>query len=339
MCMNRLRILAAIAALAIACFGANASQWTEDILGPGFEKRYVEQPEDYSGDVRCTLIRYITDSVSSPVRGVLYVHGFNDYFFQKELAWNFAAHGYDFYAVDLRKYGRSIMPGQKMFEVRSLKEYFADIDSALCSMKSAGIEEIVLMGHSTGGLIASYYMLENSDAPVAALVLNSPFLDWNLGKMESVVPLVSAVGALFPNIRIKQDSDGAYAASLDKNYHGEWSYNTAWKLHDSPDVTAGWVRAITKAQDALKKHPYRIKVPVLVMYSDSSYTGSGWSAEAQRSDAVLDVADIKKYGARLGKNVTLAKVPGGMHDLILSAKPVRNGVYNYIFKWLNRELT
>lgn len=49
------------------------------------------------------------------------------------------------------------------------------------------------------------------------------------------------------------------------------------------------------------------------------------------------MADIKKYGARLGKDVTLAKVRGGLHDLILSAKPVRNSVYAYIFDWLEKQ--
>ena len=43
---------------------------------------------------------------------MLHVHGFADYFFQTEYAewWN--ARGYDFYALDLRKYGRSIRDHQ-----------------------------------------------------------------------------------------------------------------------------------------------------------------------------------------------------------------------------------
>lgn len=334
----RIRLIAAVAALALSVSGAWA-QWTADILGNGFEKRYVTQPADYSGEVRCTVMRYLPPD-STPAhsgRGVLYVHGFNDYFFQKELAEKFAAHGFDFYAVDLRKYGRSILPGQKMFEARSLKEYFQDIDSALSIMQRAGEKEIVLMGHSTGGLICAYYIECNPTAPVRALVLNSPFLDWNLGKTETFVPLVAAAGAVLPNLKISQSGASVYAESLDKNYHGEWHFNTKWKLHESPDVTAGWVRAINSAQDYLKEHERLIKIPVLVMFSDHSYSADTWSEDAQKSDAVLDVADIKKYGSTLGTDVTLAEVPGGMHDLILSSKPVREGVYRYIFNWLSKQ--
>lgn len=314
-----------------------AYAWEKDILGDGYEMRYVSQQRDYSGDVRCSIIRLLCDSVqqADTHKGVLYIHGYNDYFFQKQLGEEFVEHGFDFYALDLRKYGRSIMSGQKKFEVRNLKEYFADIDSALTEMKRSGISYIVLMGHSTGGLIAAYYMQMNPDAPVKALILNSPFLDWNLGKLEKLIPIVSAIGAIFPNLRIKQGDSSTYGESLDAQHHGEWNFNKEWKISPSPDVTAGWVRAITKAQNELKKHPYGIHVPILLMFSSSSYYGDRWSEEAQKSDAVLDVTDIRNYGVRLGLNVTPVRVKGGLHDLILSSQPVRDAVYAYIFKWLS----
>ena len=79
-------------------------------------------------------------------------------------------------------------------------------------------------------------------------------------------------------------------------------------------VTAGWVRAISTAQNELKKHPYGIHIPILLMYSASSYQGDKWSEDARKSDSVLDVADIKHYGCKLGLNVTPVKVNGGLHD-------------------------
>ena len=39
-----------------------------------------------------------------------------------------------------------------------LEEYFPAIDSTLAVMKRSGVETITLMGHSTGGLTAAYYM-------------------------------------------------------------------------------------------------------------------------------------------------------------------------------------
>ena len=67
-----------------------------------------------------------------------------------------------------------------------MREYFPDIDSAIIDMKRHGIDSIVLMG-ATGGLTTSLYMNEHPDTAIRALVLNSPFLDWNQSKVQEKV--------------------------------------------------------------------------------------------------------------------------------------------------------
>lgn len=313
----------------------SARSWQPDILKNGFEMSYVDQGIDYSGKVRSTIIRRLSPTGRHD-KAVLYIHGFNDYFFQTEMALKFNSNGYNFYAVDLRKYGRSIMPGQKKFQVRNFDEYVADVDSAIAEIKNAGVGEIILAGHSTGGLVASYYMVTTNNASIDALILNSPFLDWNLGDMESLVPLVSFLGKFCPDFKIEQGDGTAYSESLLKDGgHGEWHYDTNWKLRKSPDVDAGWVRAVDEAQRTLRKHVGAIKIPILLMYSSKSAGYSEWAPGANKSDIVLDVNDIKHYGLMLGPKVNCTKVVGGVHDLILSSRNVREPLYDYIFKWLS----
>lgn len=312
------------------------AQWRPDVLGDGYEMRYVDQPDDYAGKVRCTVVRKLSDCSSG--KGVLYVHGFNDYFFQAEMGDRFVDSCYNFYAVDLRKYGRSIIAGQKMFQVRDMKEYFADIDSALAQMKRDGNREIVLMGHSTGGLTTSLYMNENPDTLIRALILNSPFLDWNQTKFQEkfLIPMVRGVARLFPDISIPQGGGDHYARSLLADYDGEWHYDTSWKLTVSPNVDSGWIRAIDMAQSVIQDDP-DIRVPILLMHSDRSFKDGDPDSMYSCTDAVLDVEDISKYGRRLGPAVTEVTVYGGLHDLVLSAKGVREPLYDYIFKWLDRQ--
>lgn len=333
---RRLQALSLSLILCLLAF-AQTGTWQPDILGDGYEMRHVNQPDDYSGKVISTVIRKLPPDSLDTRKGVLYVHGFNDYFFQSETGDEFVEHGYDFYAVDLRKYGRSILPGQRKFELRDISEYYADIDSAIVIMERSGLSEIVLMGHSTGGLTVSSYMNDRRPESVKGLILNSPFLDWNLGKLEHLVWAVSAMGKLFPNMPVSQGKSTAYAESLLKRYHGEWNYNTGWKLIQSPDVTAGWVRAINNAQKSLRNGKSDIRVPILLMYSSNSVSGKEWSEKFNHGDAVLDVNDIKKFGSELGPNVTCVKVMGGLHDLVLSRPEVRIPLYRYIFAWLTRE--
>lgn len=315
--------------------GDLSTQWSRDTLGGGFESRYVDQGTDYSGRVRSTIIRYDSPCGDSLHRGVLYVHGYNDYFFQKEIAERFADSCYSFYAVDLRKYGRSIMPGQQMFEVRDISEYYPDIDSALAEMKHAGIDSVILIGHSTGGLTVSSYMNDRNPAQVTKLILNSPFLDWNMTpfKEKVLVPAVSWIGGMIPGISISQPADSTYSESLLKSGFGNWSFNTDWKVQKARPVTSGWLHAITSAQKKLQKGA-SINVPILLMHSDKSYSGDD-TAQVKRADVVLDVKDMERYGPALGQNVTMQTIPDGIHDLVLSMPAPREKTYESIFDWLD----
>lgn len=317
-----------------------STNWHTDILGDGYEARYVKQPDDYSGNVRSTIIRKNAKCDSSK-HAILYVHGFNDYFFQKEMGDRFVDSCYNFYAVDLRKYGRSLSNGQTPFEARDLKEYFTDIDSALQQIVTDGNKKITLMGHSTGGLITSYYLASNTNIkyPVINLILNSPFLDWNLSdNTENIlVPAVTFFSSVLKNVKIKQGGGTGYSHSLLKEYNGEWTYNTEWKLIKSPDVSIGWISAIQKAQQKLQDGKSDVKVPVLLLRSDKSVNGTSWTPEFNKADAVLDVNDIHNYGTKISKsNVTEIVYTDGLHDLILSRKDVREKVYDDIFNWLNK---
>lgn len=330
----KLRSLLLLPLLLAALLGS-AVVWTPDtVLGDGFDVHTVVQPADYSGAVHSTVIRHRSDCADTVA--VLYVHGYNDYFFQDEEADRWADSCFHFYAVDLRKYGRSILPGQEPYELHDISEYYADIDSALAAMRADGVRRVVLMGHSTGGLVTSSYMRNHPDSIIEALVLNSPFLDWNMnGFMRKVAtPAVGWLGRLFPHMKISQGSEPSpYGQSLLRGEHGEWEFNTDWKTIIPRKVEASWVGAITRAQRDVRRGG--IAVPVLLMHSDSSATGSEWTPEFQRADGVLNVEHMKTYGPRLGSDVELREIPDGMHDLFLSGEAARDSAYRAVFDWLS----
>lgn len=314
--------------------------WIKDpLLGDsGYEMEQVEQPRDYSGRVVSTVVRRLPEG-KHPRKAVLYVHGYNDYFFQDSMGREFNDSGYGFYAVDLRKYGRSLLDGQRRYEARNLNEYFPDIDSAITRMRRDSVDEIVLMGHSTGGLISSLYM-ENHPAPeIKGLILNSPFLDWNFtGTTRKVsIPVGAAAGKLFPNIEISQGDGSVYGESLLKGKHGEWEFDTTLKLLHPAPVTLGWVRAIDQGHKTLMHNGRTITVPIYLMHSKRSVNLNEWTPEAQQADAVLNVDSISARGRRIGYDITEATVDSGLHDLILSAPHIRREVYNHIFDFLKRK--
>jgi alpha-beta hydrolase superfamily lysophospholipase len=117
---------------------------TTELALPGVEPAADEPPDV---DPVATLIRKTSDQVG---RGaILYLHGWNDYFFQTHLADYMTEIGYEFYALDLRRYGRSLRPGQLRGFITNLDDYSVELDAA-ANLIAADHDRLLLMGHSTG---------------------------------------------------------------------------------------------------------------------------------------------------------------------------------------------
>lgn len=307
--------------------------WGPDVLA-GYESRFVDMGEAFDGPVRCCVIRRLNPSKSK--KAFLYVHGFNDYFFQDEWGKEFVDSGYNFYAVDLRRYGRSRLPWQYPFNVRDQKEYFADIDSALNIIRRDGNTDITLGGHSTGGLTVAYYAAYRADSiGVDRVVTDSPFLAWNFNAfMRNVAaPTIQGLSKIFPNAVVDQGKCDGYAYSLLKQYDGEWTYNTDWKMIYSPPVKWSWVGAINGAQKDLMKRKDNIKVPILIMTSSRKIEGCNYTPEFLTGDAVLDPSMIRERGEQFS-NKTVCVIDSGIHDLILSPLPARKEARDEIFRYI-----
>lgn len=313
------------------------SEYTIDILGGNFEKRTLPLKDDYEGQVEATLVRRLCAKPSD--KAVLYIHGFNDYFFQEELAHNYNEQGQNFYALDLRKYGRSYLPHQKLNNVRSLQEYDEEISIALAIIKQEGNDQLLLNGHSTGGLIISYFAARNPNSTLFhGLICNSPFYAYNLSFFERkfAIPLLSALGKRFPKPLLPAGFNELYGQSLHKEYRGEWDYSLIWKPNHIEKVNLGFLHAIHEAQKVIQNN-CSVTVPLLVLHSDHSITVKKWTDDLKITDAVLDVTHIAKYGKLINGNVTIIEIKEGMHDLVLSKLAVRQQVYDVMFNWIKAQ--
>ena len=324
----------------VICYGRGTVQNVEtDILGSGYLRRTFDLGSDDEGPVVATLVS--RPAPRSTGRAVLYVHGYADYFFQAHLADYYVERGIHFYALDLRKYGRSLLPHQTPNFVRDIREYFPEIDAAVKTIRSEdGHERLLLNAHSTGGLIAALWAHHTrADAPVDAIFLNSPFFEFNVNRMtrQTVGSLYDVISRFRPYARLPLGLSTAYGHSIHVDHHGEWEFETTWKPIVGIPVRAAWRTAIRAAHAQLRAG-LDIQVPVLVACSTRSYRKPIWSEAAMSADAVLDVEHIAAYACRLGRHVTLVRIDGGLHDLVLSAPPVREKVFAELDHWLDAYL-
>ena len=307
-----------------------------DYLGTPYECHTIDLGHDDEGPVVATLVRCRANQPSG--RAVLYVHGFVDYFFQTHVADFFTERGWDFYALDLRKYGRSLLPHQTPNFCRDLSEYFPELDEAARIIRDDdGHGTLLTIGHSTGGLLAALWAHARRDASIVdGLFLNSPFFDFNVPWLVRR-PLVAAVSrfsrrAPYRIIPIRLPS--VYGESLHADRRGEWNYNLAWKPLGGFPVRIGWLAAIRQAQQQLRAG-LAIPVPVMLACSTRSFRGMRWHESASLADAVLDVEHMVRWAPRLGRHVTLVRFDGGMHDLTLSGPAVRDQVFTELGRWVD----
>lgn len=187
-------------------------------------------------------------------------------------------------------------------------------------------------------VITSLYAdAKGKNIPIAGLILNSPFFDFNEnGWNENVaIPVASFLSSIAKDTELSGESSTAYGESLHKNYHGEWLFDLKKKKLASGPKRLCWISAIHAGHKQVQ-NGLQIACPVLSMSSDKSISGEKWNAGYQTADGVLDVKDIQLYSRHIGKQTTIRIIPGGMHDLILSKPNVRNAVYREMISWLNR---
>ncbi|REG96141.1 alpha/beta hydrolase [Flavobacterium aquicola] len=313
--------------------------YKEDVLKNGFKQAVITQQDDYEGNVVITLIRKSTKIKSA--KCILYIHGFNDYFFQETAAEEFLKKGYNFYALDLRKYGRSILRNQKPNNAKHLSEYYEDIDQALHVIRDEGNTQVVLFGHSTGGLIITLYAAVRKQFPLFdALICNSPFYDFNVPwiQKKTVIPILSFLGRQNPNLALPIGFSKFYGKSLHTSDYGEWDYNLQWKPHTAPSINAGWINAIHEGH-LLISRGISINKPILILHSERSVYPSKWSEEMFEGDAILNVKDIIEKSKLIDSpSKEVVGFKSAMHDLVLSKLPIRNLVFKTIFEWLEKSL-
>lgn len=303
----------------------------QDVLGTGYETIRLSFEDDGEGEVVATLVR--RPCPGGGRKAVLYIHGFVDYFFQTHLADFYFERGYHFYALDLRKCGRSLLDHQTPHFAHDMSDYFPEIDEAVRLIREEN-DVLLLNGHSTGGLVAALWADRvRGRGLVHGLFLNSPFLQLNVPAAVRVTagPLVRVLARGRPAMVFPAGVSPAYVHSIHRDLDGEWDFDLAWKPVEGFPVRVGWLAAIMRAQRRVRAG-LAVDVPILVMASARSVHGGNGDFTA--GDGVLNADDIARWSTRLGPHVTCVRIDGGLHDLVLSREPVRAKVFDELRRWL-----
>lgn len=296
----------------------------------------------------------------NPAFAFLAVHGWNDYFYQTELARYVDSIGGAFYAVDLRKYGRSLREGQTFGYIRDFDEY--DDELHICRdliYRELGPKiPLVLYGHSTGGLACALWADRHPGA-ADGLVLNSPWLEYHgsTGMRQAGAPIVEILARTSPTFVLPTAEDDFYQRALtawrpdpdaeavpghegsdDPFWTTGWNPKPEFRTGSGAPVRPGWLSAVLNGH-ARVAAGLDVGCPILVLTSARSLTGNTWSEDFRAVDSVLDVKQIWKRVPELGSHTTLVKLDDAVHDVTFSRREVRERAFEEIGRFLRAYVT
>ncbi|WP_144874326.1 alpha/beta hydrolase [Microbacterium sp. 1.5R] len=327
------------------------ADWVPDVLGDEFEQLTLDLADDDEGPVVATLVRALPPDPSWWDRAlgrtrqlhdvdVLYVHGWSDYFFQKRLARFWTTRGARFFALDLRKYGRSLRDGQTPGFITDLSTYDEDIAAAFAAMGrgeggAASGRRLVLLGHSTGGLTLSLWASRHPGV-ADAVILNSPWLEFQVASARPLIAPVAELQARWAPREVAPQVDLGFYTRAQQAVADEadpMDVNPVWRPAQTMAVHAGWFHAILVGHGAVAAG-LSIDAPVCVLLSARSAPPTRWSEDLTRVDSVLVVDDIARAALKVGSSVTVERIDGALHDVFLSRHDAREDAYSRLARWV-----
>ena len=76
-----------------------------------------------------------------------------------------------------------------------------------------------------------------------------------------------------------------------------------------------------------------------MLLSGSTVYRAQWTPEYQENDAVLDVELLARRAVKLGRRVSVVRLPGAMHDVFASGEQVRQRAFSETERWLRAYAT
>lgn len=238
-----------------------------------FEEFYEAQlsASRAAGAVEGTEERLVRNVPGRAREAILYIHGFGASRVEGEAVVDRIAAERQANVYYLRLPGHGL--DMEAHAKATYKDYLDACETALAMMPLLG-ERVIVVGTSTGGLLATYLAAEHPDR-VHALILASPLYDYaaaasNLLKVPGSRWIVKAAYGDVREISWAEDPEDRYADGVEKYWTAPQKYEALFKLEELRSFVA---------QDNTYE---RVRAPTLLLYyyKDEAHKDASVSVEA-----------------------------------------------------------
>ncbi len=222
-----------------------------------------------------------------------------------------AQRGIRVYVVDLRGYGRS---GGRRAYARRMSDFGRDLDALLALMEKRHDGGLFLLGHSLGGLIASYNLAYTVLRPLRGLILSSPCFALERKVPWHIHALAVLSSKLWPT-RLYPTDPRPEILTHDPEVVNHFWEDTALTHKMSAGLYVLMRRTFARSLEIAR----RITCPVLVLQAGD--------------DRVVKVEATRAFYEQLkSQDKTLKVYEGFFHEILQERDRVK--VYEDILRWL-----
>ena len=246
--------------------------------------------------------------------GIIITHGYFEHSGRYTHVGEYlAGQGYDVHIYDCRGHGQS---GGRRGHIRAFNNYLEDLELfiELIRGQRGASDNLLLLGHSNGGLISLAYAIKNQDS-LKGLMVTGPYL----GLKAKVAPHKKLLGRMISNIW----GSLALEANLNASYltHDEEMVRA---YEQDPLVntkaTARWYTETLAAQNWVISNAPRLSLACLIMQGED--------------DQIVDPLATRKVFDSLGsRKKTWISYPGMYHEIINEID--RERVLSDMVEWLD----
>jgi alpha-beta hydrolase superfamily lysophospholipase len=249
---------------------------------------------------------------------VLLSHGYAEHVGRyRVFKQHLAARGIAAVGIDHRGHGRSEGPRG---HVGDFDEFVADLRTLADHVDDwwPGVPRL-LFGHSMGGLIGFLYLLRHPTT-VRAGALSGPAFRVPAPGPRWQLAVARALGRIAPRVPFTSALD---AEALSRDPAVGRAYVADPLVHRR--ATAGFVRAIGRAQERAFASAPSLAVPTLILQGDA--------------DRLVSPSGALEMAARLPKGHVVEMLAGYYHELLNEPAPERARVVERLDAWLDRHLS
>ena len=225
----------------------------------------------------------------------------------------------------------------KQYSTENLLLYISKIDDEIKKIDLDSYEEILLYGHSTGGLISILYMKYGKYCnKFNGLILNDPFIEWNQGFLNNFIieynkhiPLTWKFNKFVWRYN-KYYNYYQKGNSSQIEHHNKFKYIKSQRKSNYQSGYIGFANGMTKAKNLVKsqlnlKNNFLEDFPVLLLIAG----GSEWRKKYKKNKLELGTFLNKNdalFLTKLSNNVNYWIIIGTYHDVFLSLS-INNKMY------------